>query len=215
MKIIMNKFSLLPLFLRSYVRMLCCQLLFVSVFISSKTPSLQGDSAIFISGDAYMYADRQATVAVTISEGKEFSTRTQHTNRQPKIVKSSSKAVHTSECISGKRQLPIHFTVPGDSQQLSTAGSISPKAVRQDFSSRKLLHHMKSPAFPQPQVMISNKKKSLGNAIYPFKISHITTHQFSRPPPILQSSLMILSTSATNYLTQISTNIYAQMTQML
>lgn len=184
MKIIMNKISRLPLLLRSYVRMLCCQLLFVSVFISSKTPSLHGDSAIFISGDAYMYADQQMTLAVTNSEGKEFSTRLQHTNRQPKIIKSSSKAVHTSECISGKRQLPIHFTVPGDSQQLSTAGSISPKAVRQDFSFRKLLHHMKNPAFPQSHIMVSNKKKPFGNAFYPFKVSYITTHQFSRPPPI-------------------------------
>ncbi|WP_143052703.1 hypothetical protein [Chryseobacterium taichungense] len=51
MKIQIMTLSQLPHFLRFSVRMLCLQVFFIAVFISSQTPFSYSDSTIFISED--------------------------------------------------------------------------------------------------------------------------------------------------------------------
>ncbi|WP_312902941.1 hypothetical protein [Chryseobacterium taichungense] len=196
MKKVMTKIPEVSLFLRFCVRMICVQVFFMTVPISSQTPFSYSDSIIYIADDAYLYADRQTIAVITDSEEEKFSNSTQSINHQSKIL-ASSKAAAATACASAKREQSFRFTAPVDSQHFSNTGSFSLQAVMGAPSSRKLLYPMMNPAFPQPHGMTLDKKKPSRIAFYPFKINQIIANQFGRPPPILA---FLLNTNDTNYL---------------
>ncbi|SEM99794.1 hypothetical protein SAMN05421856_1111 [Chryseobacterium taichungense] len=196
-----------PLFLRFCARMICVQVFFMTVSISSQTPFSDSDSIIYIADDAYLYADRETIAIITDSEEEKFSNSTQPTYHQSKVLP-SSKAAAATACASGKREQSFRFIAPVNSQQFSSTGSFSSQAVMGVPSSRKLLYPMMNPVFPQPRGITLDKKKPLCIAFYPFKINQMIANQFGRPPPILAFLLNTnyLNTNKHKHLCTNSTN---------
>ncbi|SEM14943.1 hypothetical protein SAMN05421856_101400 [Chryseobacterium taichungense] len=171
-----------PLSLRFSVRMLCLQVFFIAVFISSQTPFSYSDSTIFISEDSYLYVESP----VDISDAASFSGTNNEvkkgniTQRKAfcKLYSSTSKnhinpSTQTCSTVPKSSHYVGNFTNP-----LSTAVLGNPSPVKQH-------QKMMGSALRFLLNINSSEKKLLCKHINHFNLLEIITNHFSRPPPIM------------------------------
>ncbi|WP_312903268.1 hypothetical protein [Chryseobacterium taichungense] len=180
MKPQMTTLSQLPHFLRFSARMLCCQLFFIVVFISSQTPFFYSDSTIFISEDSYLYVESRVDVsdAASFSETNNIVKKPNTTKRKAffKLYSSTSK-----NHINPSSQ--TCFTVPKSSHYVGNSNnSLSTAVLGSSFPAKH--HKMMDSALRVFLVANHAKKKLLYTLINHFNLLKIITNHFSRPPPI-------------------------------
>ncbi|WP_143052684.1 hypothetical protein [Chryseobacterium taichungense] len=173
------------LFLRFCVRMLCCQVFLVSVFISSQTLFSGSDSIIYISEEASVYADSHTLISVTAPVGIEPSGGCPTVYHKAKILKSTLKTAPATVYTTYEKGSSFCFTAPAGSQQFSNPGGFCSQAVTGNFFSRKLLMQVISPGLLKLHGIMSSKEKPFGLAFYPIRVIKISLQQYSRPPPVI------------------------------
>ncbi|SEN06848.1 hypothetical protein SAMN05421856_11371 [Chryseobacterium taichungense] len=183
MKLQMMTLSQLPHFLRFSVRMLCLQVFFIAIFISSQTPFSYSDSTIFVAEDSNLYVEPPVHVSAAIS----LLGKSQSSLKQFNVVKHKASLKLKLSSISKNQINPlsqISFTIPKSSYFLINSNNPLSTAVLGNSSPVKLNHKMTGSAFwILPQVIVS-EKKLLYNIINHINLLQVITNHFSRPPPI-------------------------------
>ncbi|WP_312902917.1 hypothetical protein [Chryseobacterium taichungense] len=172
----------LPLSLRFSVRMLCLQVFFIVVFISSQTPFSYSDSTLFISEDSYLYVESR----VDVSDANSFS-ETNNVVKKTNITKRKAFLKLNSSSIS-KNQInfsnQLSFTIPKSSYYVGNFTNPLSTAVLGNPSPMKQHHKITGFDFCVLSNVIVSEKKLLYKHINHFNLSEIITNHFSRPPPI-------------------------------
>jgi len=171
----------LPHFLRFSVRMLCLQVFFIVVFISSQTPFSYSDSTLFISEDSYLYVESPVDIPTESAlSGKNNTVKQVNTSQRKAFFKLYSSI--SENYINRSNQ--ICFTVPKSSHHVGNSTNPLSTAVLGNPSPVKQHHKMAGSDFwALPQVIVS-EKKFLYHVINHFNLLKITINHFSRSPPI-------------------------------
>ncbi|WP_312902231.1 hypothetical protein [Chryseobacterium taichungense] len=216
MKLQMMTLSLLPHFLRFSVRMLCLQVFFIAVVISSQTPFSYSDSTLFISDDSYLYVESPVHIStVTSPSGKSQSSGKQYNRFKRKAFFKLKTSFISKSQVNQISQ--ICFTVPKSSHYVGNSNnSLSTAVLGSSFPAK----HHKMMDFALRVFLVANhaKKKLLYPLINHINLLKIITNHFSRPPPIftiISKHHLSMINYHSSYLTQMSTNSYAQIAQML
>ncbi|WP_312903177.1 hypothetical protein [Chryseobacterium taichungense] len=187
MKIQMMTLSQIPLLLHFCVRMLCCQIFFIVVFISSQTPFSLSDSTIFIAQDSYLYVESPTDIYATTSlSGKDqVSRKIKNTTQLKAFFKLKSPSFRNNYV---KKSKEICFTIPKNSHYLGNSNISLSTAVLGNPSPVKQHQKMMGSALKVFLNINLSEKKLLYITISHFNSSKITINHFSRPPPYLLSS---------------------------
>jgi len=183
MKLQMMTLSQLPLFLRFSVRMLCLQVFFIAVFISSQTPFSYSDSTIFVSEDSYLYVESPVDVSSTtflsgrcLASSKQFNAIKRKTFFKLKTSFVSKSQVNQINQLS--------FTVPKSPDYIVKSTNPLSTAVLGNSSSLKQHQKILIPILKLFLYVNLTEKKFLYSIINYFNLLKIIINYFSRPPPM-------------------------------
>ncbi|SEM74149.1 hypothetical protein SAMN05421856_10674 [Chryseobacterium taichungense] len=183
MQLQMMTLSQLPHFLRFSVRMLCLQVFFIAVFISSQAPFSYSDSTLFISDDSYLYVELPVHIStVTSPSGKSQSSGKQYNRFKRKAFFKLKTSFISKSHVNQISQ--ICFTVPTSSHYVGNSNnSLSIAVLGSSFPAK---HHKMMDSVLRVFLVVNHTKKKL---LYPlinhFNLLKIITNHFSRPPPII------------------------------
>ncbi|SEM58146.1 hypothetical protein SAMN05421856_104303 [Chryseobacterium taichungense] len=173
--------SQLPYFLRFSLRMLCLQVFFIAIFISSQTSFSYSDSTLFISEDSYLYVESpiETSSSQSLSE-KNKIVKQFNANKRKVLFKlklpSSGKNVNLSNQVS--------FIIPKSSHYVGNSSNPSSIAILGNTFPIKLNHKITGFDFCVLSNVIVSEKKLLYKHINHLNLLEIITNHFSRPPPI-------------------------------
>ncbi|WP_312902820.1 hypothetical protein [Chryseobacterium taichungense] len=172
----------LPHFLRFSVRMLCFQVFFISIFISSQTPFSYADSTIFISEDSYLYVESpiERSSSQSLSE-KNKIVKQFNANKRKALFKLKSMSVSKNDINQINQAC---FTIPKSSHYVGNSSNPSSIAILGNTFPIKLNHKITGFDFCVLSNVIVSEKKLLYKHINHFNLLEIITNHFSRPPPI-------------------------------
>jgi len=184
MKLQMMTLSQLPHFLRFSVRMLCLQVFFIAIFISSQTPFSYSDSTIFISEDSYLYVEPP----VDISHATSLSGNNQVLSKHYDISKRKASLKLKLSSISKNQINPlsqISFTIPKSSHYLGNSSNLLTTAILGNPSQAKQHQKMMDSSLRVfLDVNLAETKLLYNIIINHFNLLKITINYFGRPPPI-------------------------------